>query len=315
MEDDTHIKTLYLLVLVLVLVGGFSVFRTYQVEKTQGERLVKFSDEVSKTFEQMKSHYDEQLGSLQVEQQKGIAEVKRETRLIKEDVGSLESSLEKTKKESQENLAVLSEQIEKVETESAKLSSRINTLKAENEDFSGIIEDVIKAVVSIRTNVGSGSGVLISSDGLIVTNHHVINGATSAGILTYDGQAHPVAVVGYNDVHDIAILKIEGSFSSLEFGNSDNARVGEKVIAIGAPAGLDFTVTQGIVSAVKRTDEKGTEFVQHDVPINPGNSGGPLVNSNGKIIGINTMKKAGFEGLGFAISSNLVRQIVDQVKD
>ena len=90
-------------------------------------------------------------------------------------------------------------------------------------------------------------------------------------------------------------------------------RVGEKVIAVGNPGGLDFTVTQGIVSAVDRLDSKGNEYVQIDVPINPGNSGGPLINSDGRVIGVNTKKVSGFESLGFALEADLVRDIIDGV--
>ncbi|MEK6901521.1 MAG: trypsin-like peptidase domain-containing protein, partial [Nanoarchaeota archaeon] len=99
----------------------------------------------------------------------------------------------------------------------------------------------------------------------------------------------------------------------LRFGNSHNAKVGEKVIAIGNPGGLDFSVTQGIISATNRQDSNGNQYIQIDVPINPGNSGGPLINAEGKVLGVNTLKLVGFEGLGFALASSYVDDIITTI--
>ena len=119
--------------------------------------------------------------------------------------------------------------------------------------------------------------------------------------------------MGYDSSADIAVLKINApDLASLGFGNSDDVKVGEKVIAAGNPAGLAFTVTEGIVSAT-RTDTNGIKYIQTDVPINPGNSGGPLINVKAEVIGINNFKIGGFEGLGFAIASNDVSNVVNKI--
>lgn len=197
----------------------------------------------------------------------------------------------------------------------SSLEEQISGLKSEFKDFSEVIDEVLPSVVSVKTNIGVGSGFIIDSGGYIVTNYHVINGASAASVITSEGGAYAVSLVGTDINADIALLKIDASgLKKLSFGNSDNVKVGEKVIAVGNPGGLDFSVTQGIVSAVNREDSRGNLYIQIDVPINPGNSGGPLINTEGQVIGVNTLKLAGFEGVGFALASNNVEDVVDDLK-
>ena len=136
-------------------------------------------------------------------------------------------------------------------------------------------------------------------------------------VLTYNNKVYDAQLIGYEPNIDIAVLKIDGNnLNILKFDDSDDTKVGERVIALGSPAGLSFTVTEGIVSAVHREGPNNQKiYVQTDVPINPGNSGGPLVNTNGKIIGINNYKIGGFEGLGFAIESNTAEETTEDVID
>lgn len=230
------------------------------------------------------------------------------------DISGLSSSLE----EKETKIQSLSGQLEEVRTESleqlGELSDKITNLKLQNQDFSEVIENSIPAVVSVRTDSGSGSGFLIRQNGYIVTNNHVIVQARAATIVTSDGDGHGVYLVGADADADIAVLKIDGEgYTLLRFGDSDEITVGEKAIAIGNPGGLDFTVTQGIISAVDREDANGNMFVQIDVPINPGNSGGPLINAAGKVIGVTTKKVVGFEGVGFALESNQVEEIANNL--
>ncbi len=186
--------------------------------------------------------------------------------------------------------------------------------RKKSQAFTSIIEDVLQSVVSVGTDKGLGSGVVIDDRGFIVTNYHVVNDANIIRILTYSGDVYDAALIGYNDIVDVAVLKVDASLEKLRFGDSDAVEVGERVIALGNPAGLSFTVTEGIVSAVDRTGPSNLEiYLQTDVPINPGNSGGPLVNTNSRIIGINNFKAAGFEGLGFAIESNTVKQVAEDI--
>ena len=165
-----------------------------------------------------------------------------------------------------------------------------------------------------------GSGVIISADGYIITNNHVVANADSIEVELYDGTKQKAKFIGTDPNTDLAVVKIDPT-SNMKYatlGDSDKVKVGEWVIAIGSPRGLDWTVTAGIVSAKNRSEigvlgPAGYEdFIQTDASINPGNSGGPLINLNGKVIGINSLivsASMGSEGLGFAIPSNMAREI------
>ncbi len=190
------------------------------------------------------------------------------------------------------------------------LESRISNIGVSSGDFSSVIQDVIPAVVSIKTDLGQGSGFIFDKDGYIMTNKHVLEGARKISIVDYNSRVYGVTVVGGASVSDLAILKINSNqtFPYLDF--EQNTRVGERAIALGNPLGLSFTVTEGIVSALNRKiDSTGIGYIQTDVPINPGNSGGPLVTSGGKVIGVNTYKIGAGEGLGFAIPASIAENI------
>ena len=193
------------------------------------------------------------------------------------------------------------------------IDSEINLLKASaSSDFSGIIGNAIKSVVTVRTDISQGSGFIITSDGYIVTNEHIMQGATAAGIITYDGQLHAVKKVDSDTTIDLALLKIEGTFTPISLANSDNIQIGQKVIAIGNPLGLQFSVTEGIVSAINRPGSNGlNDYIQTDAALNPGNSGGPLIDTTGKVIGINNFKVGGSENIGFALESNYIKQTIN----
>ncbi|WP_281658502.1 trypsin-like peptidase domain-containing protein [Halobacillus sp. Cin3] len=181
------------------------------------------------------------------------------------------------------------------------------------------------------TEAGTGSGVIYKVEddaAYIVTNNHVIEGASEVDISLFDGETTSAEVIGADALTDIAVLKIEGSYSiePLAFGDSDSVRAGEGVLAIGNPLGLDLsrTVTQGIVSAVDRTisvttsaGEWDLDVIQTDAAISPGNSGGALINASGELIGINSLKMADAdaEGLGFAIPSNDVETLITDMSE
>lgn len=207
-----------------------------------------------------------------------------------------------------------------VGSELGSLNKELDLLKASaGEDFSGIIETAILSVVTIRTNSGQGTGFIVDSEGYIVTNAHVLadsQGNLASGIqaITSDGNARTATFIGYNGDFDIALLKISGTWDELEFGDSNNVQVGEKVIAIGNPLGLQFSVSQGIVSAIHRTGANGIDaYIQTDAALNPGNSGGPLINVEGKVIGINNFKIGGGENLGFALESNYIVDSINEI--
>jgi serine protease Do len=163
-----------------------------------------------------------------------------------------------------------------------------------------------------------GSGFIIDKNGYIVTNNHVIENADEIVVILNNEKEFDAKIIGRDKNTDLALIKIESNHKLpiLKFGNSDTLKVGQWVVAIGNPFGLEHTVTAGIVSAKGRVIGSGPydDFIQTDASINPGNSGGPLLNMNGKVIGINTAIVAGGQGIGFAIPVNLAKKIIDQLK-
>ncbi len=172
-------------------------------------------------------------------------------------------------------------------------------------------------------NLGFGSGVVIDPDGVILTNFHVVNGADTLDITFDDGRKFTTSDILHDPKTDLAIVRIKPDrpLPALEFGDSDAMQVGDRVLAVGAPFGLTGTVTQGIVSAKSRQNlrlNQYEDFIQTDAAMNPGNSGGPLVNLEGKIVGINSAIKTrsgGSNGIGLAVSSNLARDVSRQLLD
>jgi serine protease Do len=168
---------------------------------------------------------------------------------------------------------------------------------------------------------GMGSGFIISADGYIVTNHHVVDDADKIMVKLNDKREFPAKVIGSDPRSDIALLKIDASgLPTVTIGGTDNLKVGQWVFAIGAPFGLERTATKGIVSALGRSLPNDTyvPFIQTDVPINPGNSGGPLFDLNGKVVGINSQifsRSGGYMGLSFAIPADVAMDVVAQLKN
>ncbi len=204
-------------------------------------------------------------------------------------------------------------------------------------DFVDLVEKAQPSVVSISTTIEvkrrnifsrasgssrgpSGSGFLISTDGFVLTNNHVIDGVDKVFVRLHNGKDIQAEIVGTDAETDIALLKIEGKdYVPFDIGNIENAKVGSWVLAIGAPFGFDQTVTAGIISAKGRSvGEQYIPYVQTDVAINPGNSGGPLINMNGSVIGINSKilsTSGGSNGLSFSIPIDLAMDVVNQIKD
>lgn len=166
---------------------------------------------------------------------------------------------------------------------------------------------------------GLGSGFIVTTDGYVVTNHHVVSQAEDIEVILEDGEKYEAKIVGKDPKTDLAVLKIntDQELEAVNFGNSKDVKIGDWVIAIGNPFGLGYTVTAGIVSATGRSLGFGAydDFIQTDASLNPGNSGGPLFNLNGEVIGVNTAIIAGGQGLGFSIPIDLAFNIINQLKD
>ncbi len=216
------------------------------------------------------------------------------------------------------------------------------SLGAENIDFTTAAENTIHAVVHVKnktvskvpyldffygyrgdreqTQIGTGSGVIISEDGYIVTNNHVIQNATELEVTLNNNKSYLAKLVGTDSKMDIALLKIEADekLPYTVFGNSDEIKVGEWVLAVGNPYNLNSTVTAGIVSAKARNlaNDGIQSFIQTDAAVNPGNSGGALVNTRGELIGINTMLSSptgSYTGYSFAVPSNIALKIIEDL--
>ena len=293
--------------LALILLGGISFYFNYKVDVMQKDYNSKIL-ELDKKSEENLQNLSQSLAS----------KIDAVSSNLSSEIGLISTSLQNFKSQNQEQIKTLSDLIDQIEQQSNiklnELKTQLTNIQIKSADFTAIVNDVLKSVVSISTNTGQASGVIVSSKGYIVTNVHVINGATSISVTTNSGSTYSVKeIIGYDSNADVAVLRIDASgLKALPFGDSGKLKIGEKVIAAGNPAGLSFTVTEGIVSAL-RTLSNGINYIQTDVPINPGNSGGPLINTQGEIVGINDFKVGGFEGLGFAISSNDVNAIVTKI--
>lgn len=221
------------------------------------------------------------------------------------------------------------------------------SLGAENVDFTTAAENAIHYVVHVKnvtvsevpsnpimeyfygyrggqqqTQIGTGSGVIITEDGYIVTNNHVIQNATELEVTLNNNKSYKAKLVGTDSKMDIALLKVDADekLPYATFGNSDNMKVGEWVLAVGNPYNLNSTVTAGIVSAKARNLSKDgiQSFIQTDAAVNPGNSGGALVNTRGELVGINTMISSptgSYAGYSFAVPSNITRKIIEDLME
>ena len=242
------------------------------------------------------------------------------------------------------------EKIEIIQNEKPSLipttySFNTNSMAAEMTDFTRAAEKTVNAVVHVKNTsiqkgnvsgwlrnfygdnydekrIGTGSGVIVSPDGLIITNYHVIEDATEIEVTSNKNKTYTAEVIGSDPSTDLAVLKIKTneSLPFIPFGDSELARVGEWVLAVGNPFNLNSTVTAGIISAKSRDlndrDSKNQSFIQTDAAVNMGNSGGALVNTDGELIGINTAISSitgGFVGYSFAVPSNIVRKVFEDL--
>ena len=192
--------------------------------------------------------------------------------------------------------------------------------------YSSVIDSVVSISSMTSSGTSSGTGIIMSSDGYVITNHHVITGALVISVLTNDNQEFEAALVGSDEMSDLAVLKIDArGLKAAEFGDSSKLRVGDSVVAIGDPLGVQLrgTMTNGIISAINRdltVGDRTMTLIQTNAALNNGNSGGPLINCYGQVIGINTVKMSSYytatasvEGLGFAIPISVAKPIIDEL--
>ena len=236
---------------------------------------------------------------------------------------SKEVMLENFKKTRNNNLNFLNTQTPdfvEIAKKSINTVVHVKSASSNSSDFS--IEDFLFGRAQKRPQMGSGSGVIISSDGYIITNHHVIETAEDIQITTNDNQSYEAKIIGSDEQNDIALLKIESSeeLPYAVFGDSDSTQIGEWVLAVGNPFNLTSTVTAGIISAKSRsldpTGRTTQSYIQTDAAVNPGNSGGALINDKGELIGINTAiqtQTGSYVGYSFAVPSNIAKKVIEDI--
>lgn len=234
--------------------------------------------------------------------------------------GLLNKKVSDTQKSTQTQIDEMSSTLLSIQGGLEEKQQQIDLLKASaGEDFSGIIEAATPSVVIIRTDFGQGAGFIINEEGYIITNAHVLadeSGYLATGIhaINYEGNRINLEFTGYDNELDVALLKAQGSYKALGLGDSNDVKIGERVIAIGNPYGLRFSVSEGIISGVHREGPNRLRaYLQIDAALNPGNSGGPLINKQGEVIGMNNFKISGGEGVGFAIESNYIETAVNNI--
>ena len=236
---------------------------------------------------------------------------------------SKELMLDNFKKTQNTNFSYLdSQKPDFVEIAKKSINTVVHVKSASSSESDFSIEDFLFGQVQRKPQLGSGSGVIISSDGYIVTNHHVIENAENIQITSNNNQSYNAKIIGSDEQNDIALLKIE-SLEELPyavFGDSDSTQIGEWVLAVGNPFNLTSTVTAGIISAKSRsldpTGRTTQSYIQTDAAVNPGNSGGALINEKGELIGINTAiqtQTGSYVGYSFAVPSNIAKKVIEDI--
>jgi len=318
-----HILFLNVLIVVFFCILFLNLNHTYskklsEFSLAEDKRMTDLSTDLSTQLETLRSQMDSNQRSLSADIQSASAKVDSSK-------SQLDQKIAEYGYQSLSRDAALSDSIQKMSnrslTELSGFQKELAGFKETSADFSKVIPNALNAVVTIgKKGAGifttTGSGVFINSDGYIVTNQHVIDKLSTISVRTHSDNDYTATVIGKSDKFDIAVLKVVSErkdFKYLDWADSDKVKVGAPVIAVGNPVGFESTVTQGIISNTRRlVNDDGIYYFQTDVAINAGNSGGPLIDTDGRIVGIATLKyaRAGFEGLSFALRANDIRGVV-----
>lgn len=324
--NPTTRHLLYINIAVIIFFGVLFGYMTYDYNAKMNTLAAEQEEQMSELGADMASRIDS-LNSQMTEQTQSLDSELGVWQNRVENINSdLSASLQNYNYQSINRDNALSKSIQDISTKSMSeimsFSEQLETFRQASVDFSPIIPKAIESVVTIGSKgagyfTTTGSGVMINSNGYIVTNYHVIDDLGQIAVKMHDGTDYSATIVGKDEEYDVALIKLiteRNTFEYLEWADSDEVFVGEHVIAVGNPVGFDSTVTEGIISNTKRliTGNGEIYYLQTDVAINAGNSGGPLIDKQGKIVGIATLKysRAGFEGLSFALRSNDVQGIV-----
>jgi len=309
MDTLTRHNLIHISILFIITISFF-----LYTEHTAQQLNTEFNNKITVLKEQLSTTQKELDNEINTLETKVTTENQKLEQQITGSITTVQEKIDQTRQQQQNEINNLGNKVAESTEKLSTFEEQLKNVNIKNKDFTMIIKDILKTVVTIKTDKAVGSGVIIDDSGYLVTNYHVLDGASQAALRTYDNKLYPVQVIGAEKNADIAVIKINPTLPLKALGfERTKINIGDKVIAVGNPAGLEFSVTEGIISATERINNNGIKYIQTDVPINPGNSGGPLVNIYGKIVGINTMKKSDMEGIGFAVHAAVVEDIAEHI--
>ncbi|MBU2561089.1 MAG: trypsin-like peptidase domain-containing protein [Nanoarchaeota archaeon] len=317
---------LYLNLVIVIAFGSIVSYLAYDYNMKLNNLSTEHANQLSEAEQKMTAQEEtlsSQLGSVEGTLRSEIGLSKTRIEQVNSDLGQ---KLQDYNYQAMQRDTALSDSIQKTSNRSlseiSSFSQQLETFRKTTVDFSPVIPKVLNTVVTIGKKGPSyfntaGSGVFVNKEGYIVTNYHVVDDLGTITVRTHDDKEYTATLIGRDEDWDIAVIKPvteKNDFEYLEWADSEKVSVGDAVIAVGNPVGFESTVTQGIISNTKRLipSEIDIFYLQTDVAINAGNSGGPLVNKEGKIVGIATLKysRVGYEGLSFALRSNDVQGVL-----
>lgn len=314
---DSKKEAITLILLFTIITGSFILYSQHKARVLNAEltgQLTAIQDELRERYDRV----DYQMKRLAEDVDAKTYRIKQDLAEQKTAASGITSQFSSLQKETQTKLVDITGQLNRAESEREKtleeFGKQLKQVSADSSDFSAIVQDAMDSVVSVETLTGKASGIIIREDGYLVTSKHVVGDARGVVVQLYNknSQQHDrltAQIVGTNEVYDVAVLKIDAGakkLKALPMGNSKNVKLGEKVFALGNPGAIGFTATEGIISAVDRY-VGNIPYLQTDSPINIGNSGGPLVNRRGEMVGMNTLKIAGYEGISLALPVYIVQ--------
>lgn len=314
---DSKKEAVTVILLFTIITGSFILYSQHKARVLNAEltgQLATVQDELRERYDRV----DYQLKQLAEDVDAKTYRIKQDLTEQKNAASGLTSQFSSLQKETQTKLIDITGQLNRVETERDRaleeFGKQLKQVSADSSDFSTIVEDAMQSVVSVETLTGKASGTIIREDGYVVTSKHVVGDARGVVVQLYNKNSQQrdrltAKVVGTNEVYDVAVLKIEPGAKKLKaipIGNSKNVKLGEKVFALGNPGAIGFSASEGIISATDRF-VGNTQYLQTDSPINIGNSGGPLINRRGEMVGMNTLKIAGYEGISLALPAHVVQ--------
>ncbi|HII72479.1 TPA: trypsin-like serine protease [Candidatus Woesearchaeota archaeon] len=320
---------MFLSIMTIVLLVAVFIYLSYDFHS----KLQQNAQQLNTSMKLLEERVDQKTSTLGTEVQRSTNDLMTEMKAMQESqqqsVTDIRTQITRLDTESKQRDATLTQSVqglgEQSSSELDKLAGQLSQFEKEKVDFTKIVPTVKKSVVTVGTFgdfgvfLTAGSGAVVSNRGYVVTNYHVVDELDPLLIRMYDDTIYQGTLLGYDKMWDVALVVLNTSkqFMYLQWADSDDLYVGQPVIAIGNPIGLDATVTQGILSGLRRyiEDRPDVPYIQTDVAINVGNSGGPLLDKDGRIVGLNTRKIVGdgYEGLGFAVASNDAKRIINEI--